>query len=550
MARRIKRGQALKRKPTAKRTRATKRAITSAVTTKPAPSRGATKRPPATKRKPGVQTTKAAAKRKPASAGARATKRKTAARAKPAVRPTTKRASKAKSKTARPRTHRAPAPATVLVAAPARRMAEPPRRLLLEPSPFGVNSHTAGNDLIVTLAEAGIRWHRIDINWDELEPGRGVHAWAELDRLVELATQRNLQLYGSIAYTPAWASGGKPREAAPNDGADYVAFVRAVARRYRGRPLVALGLWNEPNLRQFYQGTLDFYLNALVVPGLRALHEEAPEIARCGPDLSSSKDVDKWLDAVSSAAGPLLDVLTHHQYDGKDRVDRRVQAIDDLRKKLERFGFGGRPLWISEIGWDVPHKATPETQAEHLRGVMAAMQARRDWWQKTFWYDSHGPTWGLLGADGTPQRGRPTPAFHAYRDVIARSDAPRPTPEPRPGMSLAEARHIVICAYRAILGRGVDDDDPARDTTARELLRGLSLLALCQGLFASAEFASRRAGLGAEELAEELYRHVLGRAADPDGLAGTVSELRAGRGPERVVAMFESDEFRRRPRLE
>ena len=49
---------------------------------------------------------------------------------------------------------------------------------------------------------------------------------------------------------------------------------------------------------------------------------------------------------------------------------------------------------------------------------MAAMAAR-PFWTKTFWYDSHGADFGLVGPDGAPDRGVPRAAFHAYAAVTA-----------------------------------------------------------------------------------------------------------------------------------
>lgn len=61
---------------------------------------------------------------------------------------------------------------------------------------------------------------------------------------------------------------------------------------------------------------------------------------------------------------------------------------------------------------------TAEEQAAHLAGMMEAMAVRRQWWTKTFWYDSHRRDEGLLGPDGEANRGQPFPVFHRYAAVI------------------------------------------------------------------------------------------------------------------------------------
>lgn len=293
----------------------------------------------------------------------------------------------------------------------------PPRVLALDPSPFGLDTHLAGDDLIESFASIGIRWHRIDIDWDHVETAKGQFDWTDLDRVVAIAERLHLSLYGSIAYTPAWASGGTNRALPPRDRADYTSFVREVVRRYRGR-IACLGVWNEPNLTQFWAGTKAQYLADILVPGLTAIRQEAPEMVTCGPDLSSAgNERANWLVPILDAAAPLLDVITHHQYDGGDTVAGRTAEIELLRDTLAAHGQAGKPIWISEIGWS-RNDVTEAEQATLLRGVMAAMKPR-SFWTKTFWYDSHGADFGIVGPDGSPDRGVPREAYRAYADVIA-----------------------------------------------------------------------------------------------------------------------------------
>ncbi|MBK9033072.1 MAG: hypothetical protein IPL61_17690 [Myxococcales bacterium] len=293
----------------------------------------------------------------------------------------------------------------------------PPRVLALDPSPYGLDSHLAGDDLFDRFAAIGIRWHRVDVDWDVIEAQRGQYDWTDVDRVVADADRLGLALMASIAYTPAWASGVTDRAAPPRDPADYVAFVREVVRRYRGR-VACLGVWNEPNLRQFWNGTRTQYLSEILVPGLFTIHLEAPEMVTCGPDLSSAGDErTAWLGPILDAAGGQLDVITHHQYDGGDTVAGRAAEIEALHEFLIARGHGHKPLWITEIGWSRTD-VTEAEQATLLTGVMDAM-ATRPWWAKTFWYDSHGVDFGIVGPDGAPDRGVPRAAYHAYAAVIA-----------------------------------------------------------------------------------------------------------------------------------
>lgn len=293
----------------------------------------------------------------------------------------------------------------------------PDRVLALDPNRYGVVAHLAGDDMLTTFANGGLGWVRIDLDWDQIETARDDYHWENVDRVVDAADRLGLSVYGAMGYTPQWASGQVGNAHPPTDPADFVEFVRETVRRYRGR-IDCMGIWNEPNLQQFWAGDKQQFIDDILVPGLIAIREEAPEMVTCGPDLSSSgNERANWLAPILDAAADHLDVITHHQYDGGDTVRGRALEIDALRRFLDDRGLGARPIWITEIGWSLNGVSEAE-QASLLEGVMAAM-VERPFWAKTFWYDSHGGDFGLLHPDDAPTRGTPRPAFEAYRAFIS-----------------------------------------------------------------------------------------------------------------------------------
>jgi hypothetical protein len=294
-------------------------------------------------------------------------------------------------------------------------------------NPYGLNAHSARDEFLDRFASIGIGWFRVDAEWPQVEPVEGQRNWSNTDRLVDTVKARGGFVDLVAAYTPSWASGSSNPAAPPLQPAKFVDYVRELALRYRGRA-DCIGVWNEPNLSQFWAGSQAQYLNQILVPALQAVKSVAPELVTCGPDLSSAgNERDGWMGPILAAAGPLLDVITHHQYDGNDTVSGRVTEIERMHQYLDAHGQAGKQLWITEIGWDAP-RFSRARQAQFLRDTMAAM-AQRPWWAKTFWYDSHGIGWGLLDGEG----GGVTPSFDAYRDVIAQSPWNPGGGDPGPG---------------------------------------------------------------------------------------------------------------------
>ncbi|MFD3939733.1 helix-turn-helix domain-containing protein [Streptomyces sp. NPDC058611] len=125
---------------------------------------------------------------------------------------------------------------------------------------FGVtiNSSTGA---MPTFQTGAVRLWDSRTRWANLQARRGEFDWSILDRLVAAAEQRALPVMFTMGGTPEWASPTGPRTAyddgsrtsAPDDLADWDAFVRAVSERYQGR-IEAYELWVLANDPRFYSG--------------------------------------------------------------------------------------------------------------------------------------------------------------------------------------------------------------------------------------------------------------------------------------------------------
>lgn len=96
------------------------------------------------------------------------------------------------------------------------------------------------------------------------------------------------------------------------------------------------------------------------------------------------------------------------------------------------------------------------------------------------------------------------------------------------------ATRIVTGLYERLLGRAPDPNGLAGWVAAME--SGIALQKLVLGFCTSAEYASKYPA--PDLFVESLYRNLLGRGSDPNGKAGWVAALNAGRGNAYVVNGF------------
>jgi hypothetical protein len=207
--------------------------------------------------------------------------------------------------------------------------------------------------------------------------------------------------------------------------------------RYRGK-ITYWGLWNEPNLPQFWAGSRDQYIDVILKTGADAIHAGNRGAKVGGPDLahlvSGDSDWYDWLRESLLEAGDRLDFITHHIYDssGNRSVTSKLEASTlfgghpalwgyvppSVKEVLESTGWTGKPVWLTETGWE-SSRVGESRQASYYAGLLSDWftgRSGRGWLTKVFFYelkDSADPgssTWGILRPDGSPK-----PAYDAYQ---------------------------------------------------------------------------------------------------------------------------------------
>jgi hypothetical protein len=299
---------------------------------------------------------------------------------------------------------------------------------------FGINAHTAREEALDEVVRGSIGWVRIDFRWSLVETERDVYVWRRYDALIDRIEERGLRIFATLSSTPSWATRGSEFSGMPDDPEEWQEFCYLAATRYRGR-IHAWGMWNEPNLKRFWEGNRAQYIRYILLGGAAAVRAADPGALICGPDLAhlSNSDWDGWLSDVITEAGHAIDVVTHHVYSSFGKAREIIYDLEtkpklpysspSVRRLLEDTGWYGRPFWLTETGLQSSEYSL-NAQAEFYEELLADTfepEAEAWWVDRIFFYHLHDPpdpassTWGIL--HGLPDLIR-KPAFYSYRNFI------------------------------------------------------------------------------------------------------------------------------------
>jgi len=287
---------------------------------------------------------------------------------------------------------------------------------------IGINTHIPTSDVIDACLDLGVKWIRVDNNWYQNQPTPSEPNFiSALDEAVSYAIASRLKVFMTIAYTPGWASSGNSDGTNSNDvpvAGTYSEYVRKSVAHFRPMGVTHYGLWNEPNLRDFWEGTAEQYVSIIVKPGIEAIELGCADAGysdclALGPELSHGGDYDVWLQNIlhqMDLQGISFDIYTHHIYQGFPETgvqiwdgDRFFEALDHRRFSFTRRGFidtlvdsghapsriPDREVWITETGYrcNPPMDSGEQsTQSVYYMRVIDE-QLSRAWYTNTFFYE-------------------------------------------------------------------------------------------------------------------------------------------------------------------
>lgn len=279
---------------------------------------------------------------------------------------------------------------------------------------IGINCHIPKPEDLDLIKDAQIGWIRVDLVWNVVEPKPKQYRWDMVDRLVKNAEERNIDILAILGYCPEWASQNGNIHNPPRSVEEWQEYVKTIVSRYKGR-INYWTLWNEPNSKTSFRGTLDQFIEDVFLPGIQAVKEANPNAKIVGPDLAHLKGAkwNIWLEEILKRAGKEIDVISHHCYKSKPKkVKRNLEGMvppwdpPAVRKILEKTGCLGKPFWLTEVGFR-SNKVGTLKQSEYLINFLK-MNEKMEWIDKVFIYELRDsplePGYGIVNNDRTPKQ--------------------------------------------------------------------------------------------------------------------------------------------------
>ena len=308
---------------------------------------------------------------------------------------------------------------------------------------LGLNdwSRLNSQDLQV-LSATDLDYYRVPLRWSEVERRRGRYDWSAFDRLMKSAACRGVRLLPVLQDSPPWVG---PPQTPPTGRAQtrWLMWVRASIGRYgphgswrpdgvfcrqSGRPrervpvirLLAVQVWNEPNLRAFWRPPrADSYAQLLAVTQ-QTIRVTEPEMVVLAAGLAYRDRVGQFLEQIVTdpVMVDLPDGVAIHTY--LKQPGQVIAAAEQTRQALDKLGGNQVDLWITEFGYSTgpqPNKSEQTAQQRWLDRTVTMLDERRAALQlgPMFWFSYRDATCsrkspifkhchaGLLHSNGFPK---------------------------------------------------------------------------------------------------------------------------------------------------
>jgi polysaccharide biosynthesis protein PslG len=261
--------------------------------------------------------------------------------------------------------------AALLVPAAAAHARQVPRGWLgVSFGPEYISKRTGLTGELKRMRRAGVETARFAVYWSQMQPDAGrAPDFRSLDRIVTAAARARLPLQPVVLAAPRWASAHPNRAIdAPDDPADFAAFMTALVKRYgssgaffahhkkvRNFPIRAWQIWNEVSNPYYWNAGYAYAYPALLKAAYDAVKTADPGALVIESGLNSGAGrswealgrIYSQLDA--QGLGRPFDEVAVHVY--TKSVADALKVVRETRAVTKRHGDGKRPIRVTELAW-------------------------------------------------------------------------------------------------------------------------------------------------------------------------------------------------------
>lgn len=319
---------------------------------------------------------------------------------------------------------------------------------------LNASSAAERNCILSEQVKAGVGFLRQTFDWAQIERRKGKYDLRAYDQWVADAARHGMRVLPILFNPPRFRWAGPRRGTVhgtwrPKRASDLGRFGARLIRRYGPdgslwrdpefagvpkRPITAWQIWNEPNLKVYWQPTASpteyAKMMQVVYPMMKRADPKAEIISAGIPDSRfSNPNVWIWLERFYQEGGAKgIDSLAVHAYARTARLTfAKLHAIRDI---MARYGDRRGGLWITEIGWATEGPKSDYTLrekqvAKEIRGLFYRFRTHRKalrlrgltyytWRDKEPYPPRYLDIWGLH-AGLLRKDGRPKSTLDAFR---------------------------------------------------------------------------------------------------------------------------------------
>lgn len=255
-------------------------------------------------------------------------------------------------------------------------------------------------------AAAGMTWARVQVTWYTVQATEGgPYSWQEYELLFNAMRANGITPIALLTTTPPWernpnclSTGGWETACPPMKVDGFAEFAAAAARRFPEE--VVWEVWNEPNLRAFWQPSPDVaHYTKLLVATYDAIKAVDPDATVISGGLTLALNTDEsvppvdFLEGIYANGGAgKFDGLGWHPYLSRESGEalpppgepdpasawfQMYGTPTSARSLMIENGDGDKKIWVTEFGNHTSTSSVLSATDEEHAAVMGA--AVREW---------------------------------------------------------------------------------------------------------------------------------------------------------------------------